>query len=54
MSTGVGLWPRLFSCTAAIEKHGQSRLTEMDGGARERLYAALRELKRAIPKGQAS
>lgn len=29
-------------------------LAEMDGGARERLYAALGELKRAIPKGQAS
>ena len=29
-------------------------LAEMDGGARERLYAALGELKHAIPKGQAS
>lgn len=29
-------------------------LADMDGGARERLYAALGDLKRAIAKGQAS
>ena len=46
---------RHFAALAAEHRSWLDGLfAAMDGGARERLYAALGELKRAIPEGQAS
>lgn len=45
---------RHFAMLAAAHRDWiEDLLAEMDGGTRERLYAALGELKRAIAKGQA-